>query len=123
MAPKIARAPMKARNRMGASPLLFERLRGATTPRGDAPTIAPPQHRPGQGQGSSPEQRDAFGDRGLFEGAVDRRERQRAAPCELKIGGVVDGQASLAGERHDARVVPRRLQPNWQTRKVAEELS
>jgi hypothetical protein len=61
-----------------------------------------------RGQVSRPEQRDAFRDRGSFEGAIERRERQSFALGELEIGRVVESKMLSASPPHRLVAVRRR---------------
>src|SRR5271166_1002051 len=127
MAMRIASAPMKARSRMGPAPFpvgsprtgetAATPLRPHTFPEG----IEEFNPRTRQSERSA-EQRDAFGDRRLFQGAIERRERQSLAYGELEIGGIVDGQFSLARKRQQVEVLPRRFQSYSHSRQFPNKL-
>src|ERR1700733_7810311 len=124
MAAMIASAPIRARKRIEPSPSAVGRrsTRARPTPSpADARQIAQPQHPPGRGCGSSPEQGDAFGDRRLLEVAIKRRQGQRLALSEFQISCVVNGEFSLAGESHQDRLISRSLESNGQQREITKE--
>src|ERR1700722_12780478 len=125
MAAMIASAPIRARKRMEPSPAAVgrpsTRARPTPLPRGCAANRTQPQHPPGHGCGSSPEQGDAFGDRRLFEVAIERRQGQPFPLGEFQISGVVHGKLPFAGESHQDRLISRGLQSNGQQAEITKE--
>ncbi len=68
------------------------------------------------------EERDALGGSRLLQRAIEGRQRQSFAHGELQRDGVVDGQVSLARERHQRPVAQRWNDRRRQALEIAQEV-